>query len=378
VTSDVFARLFAPVAPETFFAEHFERQPLHVARNDAAYFADVYGVADVEDALLVGAGRRDAFTLVKDGEALAAPAEPHVVLAQFDRGYTLIVSDATQFSPRLQQLCNRIGLRLGGFGVANVYFTPSGARGFDVHYDHHGTIVLQIEGRKRWQLYQPTAELPVDERLFTPAEVATLAPMGEVELAPGDTLYLPQGVPHAANAGPRSLHVTLALRPARAGDLLHVLVDRAIADDVELRRALPPMPPAWDQQPAFLAAFAERVRELAGRWTADEIVRGAEVLRNARAASARWSVQGIFDGLEIGTLAPASQLRLRDDAPYALQSDGARVTLRVADRSYALPASCGPLFAKLTAGMPFLDVQAALGDDAASFVKLLALCGLIQ
>jgi hypothetical protein len=58
LTPDVFARLLAPIATEQFFAEHFEHEPLHVARNDPAYFADVYSVADVEAALHVGAAQR--------------------------------------------------------------------------------------------------------------------------------------------------------------------------------------------------------------------------------------------------------------------------------------------------------------------------------
>ena len=288
------------------------------------------------------------------------------MLAQFDRGYTLVISDATAFSPRLQELCNRIGVRLGGYAIANVYFTPAGARGFDVHYDNHGTLVLQIEGRKRWRLYEPTIALPVDERRFTDDEARTLTSIGEVDLTPGDTLYLPQGVPHAANAGERSLHVTLALRPPRVGDLVQAMVRLAIAEDVELRRAW--LPESIVQQDMF--------RTL---WRPERLGRAKDVLSAELTTYVRPLAQGLFAALDtVDALTPAARLRLRDGVPSVARPSGLGIELLVAGRSYALPAACGPLLARLAAPLTFGEVEAVLGDDAVAFVKLLVLGGLIE
>jgi hypothetical protein len=365
VVDDVFERLLAPIAPEAFFREHFEREPLHVVRNDPAYFADLYGVADVEDALHVGAAQRDKFTLVKEGEALDVEIDARVALAQFDLGYTLVISDATLFSPRLQQICNRIGARLGGFAVANVYFTPARARGFDVHSDNHGTIVLQIEGRKRWRLYEPLVELPVAERRFAPDEAKTLTSIGDVELAQGDTLYLPQGVPHEASAGERSLHVTLALRPPRVGDLVQAMVRLAIEDDVELRRAW--LPAGVVPQDLF--------RRL---WRPERLGRAKDLLSSERMKYVRPLVDAAFDALTaVDELFPSARLRKRDDVPSVTRPRGGELELLVGNRTYLLPAACGPLLERLDAGLRFSDVQAALADeDALSFVRLLVVTGL--
>ncbi len=365
MNDDVFARLLAPVAPETFFAEHFERQPLHVARNDAAYFADVYGVEDVEDALLIGADRREQFTLVKDGIALEAAIDVPTVLAQFDCGHTLVISDATCFSPRLQTIANCIAVRLGGFAVANVYFTPAGGRGFDVHYDHHGTIVLQIAGHKRWRLYEPLTDLPIDQRRFTAEEATQLRAIGEVALAPGDTLYVPQGVPHEAHAGERSLHVTLALRPVRVADVLRAAVDAAVEDDVALRRAWLPDAPLPD------AAFREA-------FTVDRLARGAARARARAPARARFAPRGAFALLAaLDALAPQTRLRLRAGVPLDVAIGSTQVTLTLGERSYALPPACGPLLQRLRTGLTFDDVQRALGAEAAGFVRLLALSAVL-
>ena len=367
MVDDVFARLLAPTSPEQFFAEHFEREPLHVVRNDPAYFAGLYGVGDVEDALHVGAAQREKFTLVKDGEALDVEIDARVALAQFDLGYTLVISDATLFSPRLQQVCNRIGARLGGFAIANVYFTPARARGFDVHYDNHGTVVLQIEGRKRWRLYEPLVELPVAERRFTSDEAKELTSIGEVELAPGDTLYLPQGVPHEASAGERSLHLTLALRPPRVGDLVQAMVRLAIEDDVELRRAW--LPDGIMPQDVF--------RTL---WRPERVGRAKDLLSGERMKYVRPLVDGGFDALTaVDGLAPSARLHLRDDVPSVTRPHGSALQLVVGNRTYELPGACGPLFERLRDGLRFSDVQAVLTpEDATSFVRLLVVTGLVS
>ena len=61
--------MLAPHNTADFFAQHFEKLPLHVERNDPAYFADVYSVADVEDSLVVGAREPENFALVKAGSS---------------------------------------------------------------------------------------------------------------------------------------------------------------------------------------------------------------------------------------------------------------------------------------------------------------------
>ena len=59
--------MLAPHNTAEFFAAAFREAPLHVERNDPAYFADVYSIADVEDSLVVGAREPENFALVKAG-----------------------------------------------------------------------------------------------------------------------------------------------------------------------------------------------------------------------------------------------------------------------------------------------------------------------
>ena len=226
-------------------AEYWERGPLHVQRDAPGYFADLYDVADIEDSLVAGARDLERFALVRAGSEQAPlgdyvvtspairwrstgkPPTAHVdarkVAGLLDRGYTLVIKDAALLSARLQRSCNRLGRDLGAFVGANVYFTPAGAQGLDRHHDTHDTLTIQIEGRKTWRVYEPLIELPLESQpLHRGINMPELRLEREVTLSAGETLYLPRGYAHEAVATTgRALHVTFALAPLRAIDLLH-------------------------------------------------------------------------------------------------------------------------------------------------------------
>ena len=43
---------------------------------------------------------------------------------------------------------------------ANAYITPPDSRGFDAHYDVHDVFVIQLAGRKLWQVHAPGPPAP--------------------------------------------------------------------------------------------------------------------------------------------------------------------------------------------------------------------------
>lgn len=86
-------------------------------------------------------------------------------------------------------------------------------QGFAPHFDDVDVFVLQLEGRKRWQVYKPLpgSILPrASSRDFSPHEIGS--PILEVVLEPGDLLYLPRGTIHQAQSLPdhHSLHLTVS------------------------------------------------------------------------------------------------------------------------------------------------------------------------
>jgi hypothetical protein len=394
--------VLAPVGIDDFFARFWERAPLHVGRDAPGTFADLYDVADVEDALVVGARDLDRFAVVKAGaeqapldayvvtspairgKASGKPANAHLdprkVIALFDRGYTLVISDAGLLSARLQRWCNRLQRDLGAYVGANVYLTPPGGHGFDVHHDSHDTLTVQIEGSKTWRVYEPAVELPLESQpLHRGTAQPPLTLHREFELAAGDTLYLPRGYVHDAVAGAtRALHITFALAPVRAIDLLHAALDAAAVTDVRLRRGLPP---GWQNDAAFPAAFAD---DLAPRLNAmfghDAFAAAAQTALNDLFASSRSDPGAGFDQLAgVPALAPETLLRLNDRFPSLLRERAATLELLVPGKALGFPKACLAALEQLRSGPVRFDaLDLPLSDaDRRAFVKSLVLEGLM-
>jgi hypothetical protein len=94
---------------------------------------------------------------------------------------------------------------------ANAYVTTKEGGAFDVHYDNHDVIVLQISGSKRWHLYGRTEEFPVD--MFDSKR--HMAPKAEEKidvLCAGEVLFVPRGVWHRAEVvDSPSFHITFGI-----------------------------------------------------------------------------------------------------------------------------------------------------------------------
>jgi hypothetical protein len=364
--------VLAPVTVEAFLTKHWERAPLHVRRDAPGYFADLYDVADVEEALVAGARELERFALVRAGSE-QAPLEDYVVTSPairwrstgkpptahvdarkvaglLDRGYTLVIKDAALLSARLQRSCNRLQRGLGAFVGANVYLTPPGAQGLDRHHDTHDTLTIQIEGSKTWRVYEPMVELPLESQpLHRGTNVPELRLEREVTLSAGETLYLPRGYAHEAIAtAGRALHVTFALAPLRAIDLLHATLDAAAETDVTLRRALPV---GWQTDPGFAASFAAEYGPRLAALGAQNVGEATTAALNELFASSRSDANAAFDHFLPGTaLRPESVLRVNDGMPFLFRRRDGAVDVLLPGSRLSLSAACWPALERLQAG----------------------------
>jgi hypothetical protein len=399
---DSLAYVLAPVSAAGFFSSHFEQAPLHIARDDAAYFSDVYGIADVEDSLVVGAREPEQFALVRVGdEPLGTPdftfnrpsvrwratgrppkitLDPRKIAAYIDQGYTLIIKDASLFSARLQRFSNALQHELRSYAQTNVYLTPAGAQGFDVHHDTHDTLTIQLAGEKTWLIYEPVIELPLESQPFhSGTKVSNLRLHSEVRLRAGDTLYIPRGFPHEArNADATSLHATFALMPVRTVDVLETLVRLAADADVELRRSFPI---EWTDASDFGERFAEIVAQpLARALQPDRVLLAREMLLGEQFTLTRPGARGSIEQVErLRRLGPDSMLRLCDGVAFMVRDRERTVDLLVAGKSLSFPKFCQASLERLVAGPATLaELDPTLSEkNRAVLVRTLVLEGVI-
>jgi ribosomal protein L16 Arg81 hydroxylase len=218
--------LLAPISPEDFFCEFWERKPLHLSRGSAQFYDSLLTNGDLETIISSSDLRYPAIQLAKNGSYLAPEAYTRnikhgseffngvpdlgQIQSEYRSGATVVLPALQRTWPPLRQLCEALEDELSHPVHANAYLTPGASPGFTPHYDTHEVLVLQIAGIKHWRVFQPAQPLPHRSQPFAPIGYVLPSPLLELELKPGDLLYLPRGYVHAAHtSGGHSAHVTL-------------------------------------------------------------------------------------------------------------------------------------------------------------------------
>lgn len=196
------------------------------------------------------------------------------VLRALAAGTTIVLQGLHRTWPPLRDFTAALADELRHPVQVNGYITPARAQGFDAHYDTHDVFVVQVAGTKRWRIHRPVLESPLESQPWTDrreevAKAATAEPVHDIELAPGDVLYLPRGWIHSAEANAEtSLHLTFGVHPFTRIDVLRAVLAE-LEQDPSYRSSLPlGDPKAFDVDLADLAAVdmaavSDRLRQ---RW----------------------------------------------------------------------------------------------------------------
>ena len=353
-----------PVGRDEFLAEHLDRRPLILARDEPGRFDAVLSDDDVQRLVCETAIRSPAFRLVRDGAQLPLPGYTRDIpwrpgsfsgTALVDRvaeehaaGATLVLQALHLNWHPAAVYCRGLESALGWPVQANAYCTPAGAQGFAVHHDTHDVLVLQVSGHKRWRIYAPVAELPLKDQRWSADDAGAVGePLHDITLRAGDTLFVPRGWPHEAfSADAASLHVTVGLHPPTRLDALRAALADC-ADDVEFRRTL-------DAGGALPADLLER---LAAR------LRPTDVARRARRRfldTRRPVLDGQLDQVRaLDRLTGETLLERRATVIAELESrpDGG-CALRFEGKQVSFPAQAAEaLAAAYAAGAPFTPAQ---------------------
>jgi ribosomal protein L16 Arg81 hydroxylase len=248
--------LLSPHEPEKFFSDFWEQRYLYVKRDEPRYYESLITAADLDNIISNSDARYPAIRIAKGGNYYAPEAytrnvkhggehflgvpDVRKIFEEYRRGATVALPAIHRTWKAIGSLCDHLQSTLDHAAHANVYITPGNAKGFTPHYDVHEVFVLQIAGRKRWQLYEPLLPLPHRTQLFRPEIYTAQPPMAEIDLNAGDLLYLPRGVLHSTTTAESfSAHVTIGISVYTWADLIKELLSSAINEE-DMRRALPP------------------------------------------------------------------------------------------------------------------------------------------
>ncbi len=338
-------------------------------------FDDVLSLAEVDRALTGSGLRRPAFRVVRDGDILppstytrsARTGSSRIddlidtgrVLDLFADGATVVLQGLQRWWAPAAQFCRDLELALGHPIQANAYLTPPGAAGLAPHHDTHDVFVLQVAGNKHWVVREPVVDTPLPRHPTDHGAAAAQPVLFEVDLRPGDALYLPRGYVHSAAAQQGvSLHLTLGVLATTVHDVLRQLVDMA-GDDVAFRRSLAPRWP-YDGDAATAAvkaAVADLVdwlghvdaADVAGRMR-DRFVSNRTPLLDGQLLELAGLDDVDDDTVVVRRSGTIGSLTLDPPAGDPRADGEVRLRLTLGDRQVVMPAALDPAVRRLTDG----------------------------
>jgi ribosomal protein L16 Arg81 hydroxylase len=93
---------------------------------------------------------------------------------------------------------------------AEVFFSQQGNEAYDAHCDADDVLVIQLAGKKTWNLYTPQQRRYAGIQNLSDQQLGPV--MQEITMRAGDALYLRAGVPHrCVTSAPFSLHMSFDL-----------------------------------------------------------------------------------------------------------------------------------------------------------------------
>ncbi|GAB6021278.1 hypothetical protein CHUAL_003897 [Chamberlinius hualienensis] len=254
---ETFASFIQPTKVEDFFATYWERKPMLLHRSQDTSQTPLFSRQIIESLL---SNKKHTLTYGVDVNVVKFdkktgkrhnlnPKVAKVDLVKFTKlldvdKATMQIHQPQRFQDGLWCLQEKLESYFGCLVGSNVYITPPNAQGLPPHHDDVEVFILQLEGEKRWRLYQPKTELALDySGDFKTEEIGE--PMMDFVLKPGDLLYFPRGTIHQAETSTTlSSHITISTyQHYSQGDYLQSvlpkILEESINNNVEFRRGLP-------------------------------------------------------------------------------------------------------------------------------------------
>jgi ribosomal protein L16 Arg81 hydroxylase len=137
--------------------------------------------------------------------------DKQVINNEINKGAAVVLEGIDILDPAINDFVTRLDESLPCvLSNAEVFFSQQDNEAYEGHCDADDVLVVQLAGRKNWNLYEPQQRRYADIQKLSEAQLGPVK--HELQMRPGDALYLRAGVPHRCiTSAPFSLHMSFDL-----------------------------------------------------------------------------------------------------------------------------------------------------------------------
>ncbi len=134
-----------------------------------------------------------------------------VINNEINKGAAVVLEGVDLLDPMVNEFVARLDDSLPCvLSNAEIFFSQQDNEAYDGHCDADDVLVIQLAGKKTWNLYAPQQRRYAGIQDLNEQQLGPV--MQEINMRPGDALYLRAGVPHrCVTSAPFSLHMSFDL-----------------------------------------------------------------------------------------------------------------------------------------------------------------------
>ena len=279
-----FRDLISPMDPADFFATTYGRKALHIP-GPPEKFARVFSWEELNGLLGISTIWTDrSFELALGGRLLGAEEycysgpnregrrtmRPDLrrVRGLLRDGATLALDFVELLSPGLRSVAQTIETVTGAQVCGSLFCSWKQAQGYGSHFDTQNVFACHLAGTKTWRIYEGrmvnAADFPGGNRQSFSEEHHEKAKgrlVAEVDMSPGDLLYIPHGLYHdALSSSEACLHISFGAMHLVAQDFIQALA-KDLSKDPLFREHIPHMDDLEAHGP-YLRRVGARLQEI--------------------------------------------------------------------------------------------------------------------
>lgn len=155
-------------------------------------------------------------------------------------GGTLILNRMHYRSSKINEIAMSISKFVCETTISNGYLAFGEKESFGAHWDTHDVFVVQLLGRKRWQIFEPTFESPLSTQTSKDHkhELIDKKPIFDQIIEEGDILYIPRGWWHTAiPLNEETFHIAVGVHPIRNKDYIEWLINNKASEFLSYRKS---------------------------------------------------------------------------------------------------------------------------------------------